>query len=391
VVSQSYTERVAQEVDTYRDVTNVSDLPDIFSYWSERFLLNKLKDIGIDSMEAFYSEPVIARCSETSQLVRVASIGSGNGETEVELAQTLFRAGFENLEVICLEMNSSMQERARRRASDAGVLHLLRFVEADFNEWEADGKYDAIIASHSLHHVVALEHLFAQIHSALSPDGVFLVNDMIGRNGHMRWPEALRPLRSIWAAMPERYKYNHQLRFIDHEFDNHDCSDVGFEGIRAQDILPLLLNTFHPERFLGFANIIGPFVDRGFGHNFDLTNSSDTEFIERVAQLDDLAIDLGMVKPTQMIASFLTHPVPERFFRHRSARFCVRNPEILDLSPRSGSDVDDEEDGDLRADRDRLQSDLVQAQQRIDELLGSRSWRYSEPFRVAMSRLLRRR
>ena len=114
-----------------------------------------------------------------------------------------------------------MQERARKLATASQVLRFLRFVETDFNEWVADGTYDAAIASHSLHHVVALERLlFDQVYSALTPNGVFLVNDMIGRNGHMRWPEALRILRSIWTNMPERYKYNHQLQTVDYEFEN---------------------------------------------------------------------------------------------------------------------------------------------------------------------------
>ncbi len=65
--------------------------------------------------------------------------------------------------------------------------------------------------------------------------------------------------------MPERYKYNHQLRFIDYEFDNHDCSDVGSRVFELKTFSHYCFDTFHPERFLGFANIIGPFVDRGFG------------------------------------------------------------------------------------------------------------------------------
>ena len=107
---------------------------------------------------------------------------------------------------------------------------------------------------------------------------------------------------------------------------------MGFEGIRAQDILPLLLKTFYPERFLGFANIIGPFVDRGYRHNFDPNVTEDSEFIDQVAQLDELTIDLGIVKPTQMIASFRTQQVPQTFFRRRSAHFCVRDPAVHEIS-----------------------------------------------------------
>src|SRR5262249_46889203 len=200
------------------------------------------------------------------------------------------------------------------------------------------------IASHSLHHVVELEHLLDQARSALEPCGRFVINDMIGRNGHMRWPEALAIVELIWATTPVRYRYNQQLSRFEELYENWDCSAVGFEGIRAQDILPLLLKRFYPAEFLGFANVIGLFVDRAFGHNLNPGLEEDRVFIDRVAQLDDLFIDLGVVKPTQMIASFDIEPTEERYFKHCSPKFCVRDPErtfpdIVVSSPGQGSAI----------------------------------------------------
>ena len=161
----------------------------------------------------------------------------------MSLARAVLDRGFRNVEVTCMELNSDMQERAHQAAVTAGAGAHMRFLEADLNEWIADGTYDVVLASHSLHHVVALEHLFGEIVGALPPDGVLLVNDMIGRNGHMRWPEAQEVIEAIWRNMPDRYKYNQQLARFDPEFVNHDCSTEGFEGVRAQDILPLLLRS----------------------------------------------------------------------------------------------------------------------------------------------------
>ena len=45
-----------------------------------------------------------------------------------------------------------------------------------------------------------------------------------------------------------------------------------FEGIRAQDILPLLVERFTFDEFIGFGNVIDPFVDRSFGPNFDIAS-----------------------------------------------------------------------------------------------------------------------
>ena len=86
-----------------------------------------------------------------------------------------------------------------------------------------------------------MEHLFDAVHEGLEQDGIFLTTDMIGRNGHMRWPEALEIIQAIWKFIPDHYKTNHQLKRVEKEYDNWDCSKTGFEGIRAQDILRLLV------------------------------------------------------------------------------------------------------------------------------------------------------
>jgi hypothetical protein len=143
----------------------------------------------------------------------------------------------------------------------------------------------------------------------------------------MRWPEALTLLEMVWASMPERYRFDHQTKRYEHSFVNYDCSQEGFEGIRAQDILPLLLERFHPEAFVAFGNLIDVFVDRGFGPNFDVKKPDDREFIDRVALLDDVAIDLGMVKPTHLIASFRGRETSTRYWHHWAPDYCVRRPE----------------------------------------------------------------
>jgi hypothetical protein len=94
-------------------------------------------------------------------------------------------------------------------------------------------------------------------------------------------------------------------------YENWDCSTEGFEGIRAQDIMPLLLERFEFELFLGFANIITVFVDRAFGHNFDPNRAWDRDFIGRVGAFDEAAIREWTLTPCQMFAVLTTYE-PER-------------------------------------------------------------------------------
>jgi len=60
----------------------------------------------------------------------------------------------------------------------------------------------------------------------------------------------------VWRELPDKYKFNHGMKRIEKTFPNTDYSVAGFEGIRAQDILPLLTRRFHFELFVGFANIV---------------------------------------------------------------------------------------------------------------------------------------
>ena len=98
--------------------------------------------------------------------------------------------------------NPAMLERGWRTACELDVERNLVFMEGDFNRWTPIGRYDVVIANQALHHVLELEHLLDGLKGALRPDGYLLVSDMIGRNGHMRWPEALE----IVQAMEEQIR-----------------------------------------------------------------------------------------------------------------------------------------------------------------------------------------
>jgi hypothetical protein len=135
--------------------------------------------------------------------------------------------------------------------------------------------------------------------------------------------------------MPERYKYNHALKRFEGKYENWDCSTDGFEGIRAQDVLPLLRRYFEFEMFLGYGNLIDIFVDRAFGHNFDPASQEDQRFIDKVALLDDQLIESGELKPTHIIAVMGNAQVENpRVYRHLTPEFCTREATLLERSSR---------------------------------------------------------
>jgi SAM-dependent methyltransferase len=302
-----YGAKLAAELDRFRDDTDVHALPEIFHYWSNRYLRPKLEAIGASHPDDFFARFLLQCCgSGDSGVRRFASIGAGNCDTEVRLARRLLDAGLVDFTIDCVELNDAMLGRGASLARAQGVERHIVAVRADFNAWRPSRQFDGIIANQSLHHVTALEQLFDAVAAALAPDAAFIVSDMIGRNGHQRWPEALTIVREFWRELPASHRYNRQLKRQETEFLDWDCSVSGFEGIRAQDVLPLLVERFGFDLFLGFANVVDPFVDRGFGPNFSIGSDWDKDFVDRVHARDEAELAAGRVKPTHMFAVMRT-------------------------------------------------------------------------------------
>lgn len=321
-----YADRLEGELANFRNVRNVHDLPAIFHYWSQKYLLPKFQALNIPGVTELFVRYVADACrSQLGEVCYVASLGTGNCEAEIAMAEQLVASGITTFQLDCIEVNPDMLVRGKELASSKQVLPYLRFVEADVKQWRCDRQYSVIVANQSLHHFQDLEVLFEKIRSAIGESGVFVVSDVIGRNGHMRWPEALEVIHEVWRSMPDRYKFNHLLRRHECLYENWDCSVGGFEGIRAQDILPLLMHTFEFELFFAYGNIIDIFIDRAFGHNFDIQVEADKEFIDRIAELDEELLAAGTIKPTHLIASMRnSSTMNQQVYRHFTPDFCLR-------------------------------------------------------------------
>jgi len=312
----------------FASIEQVHALPPIYHYWSDKHLRPKLRRLGYDSVDEFFFQSVKrAFAASPRPRRRCASLGSGNCDFEVTLARRLVDAGVGDFVIECLDVNRTMLERGALLAAEHGVAEQVRPLRTDFNSWVPDGPYDAVVANQALHHVVNLEGLFDAVAEALGPEGLFISSDMIGRNGHMRWPEALAIVNEFWRELPAAYRYDRMLARCPPEYQNYDCSKAGFEGIRAQDILPLLVQRFHFETFIAFGNVIDPFIDRAVGDNFDPDRQYDRDFIDRVQARDEALIESGAVKPTHMLAVMTVGPAAGRkYLGILTPEFCVRPP-----------------------------------------------------------------
>ena len=307
-------------------IEQVHALPEIAHYWSNKHLIPILQQVGhSSSIEMFRNYIAQLSRERPREICRVLSVGCGDSASEINIGQWLIENKIENFTFECMDINSEVLERGKRSVASTGYADKFSFTVFDINAWRPIGKYQIILAIQSLHHFLELEMLFDKIHSALDPDGLFLTDDMIGRNGHQRWPEALTSVNALWKELPREYTYNHSLKRYEATYENWDCSVDSFEGIRAQDILPLLVKKFHFDLFVGFGNVIDIFVDRAFGPNFDPERAWDRNFIDRVHALDMQQMEQGIVKPTHIQAAMRNRPVENpRFYKHLTPEFCIR-------------------------------------------------------------------
>ncbi|MFA5684173.1 MAG: class I SAM-dependent methyltransferase [Lysobacteraceae bacterium] len=323
----SYGARLEQELAIFADQVDVNALPDIFHYWSNKYLRPMQEEYGYSNPDQFFAHYLGRAISADARPQRVIySLGAGNCDTEVRVAKLLREAGHSRFRLICLDANPAMLERGRQLAAGEGLADCVIPTRADLNRWQPDTPATAVMANQSLHHFVELETIFDAVQRALPPGAPFVISDMIGRNGHQRWPEALVHVQRFWQELPAAYRYNLQLRRQENTFKDWDCSVAGFEGIRAQDILPLLRERFHFHTFIGFANLVDPFIDRSFGHHFDAQADWDRDFIDRVHALDESLLLAGEITPTHMMAVVANQPCagPPQFSRGLDPARCVR-------------------------------------------------------------------
>lgn len=333
-----YQRRARNEQEIFHGVTDVHALPEIFHYWSNRYLRPMNETFGFSHPEHFF-EVWLGQAHDQvpeGRVAHFASIGSGNCDMEVRMAQALVAAGRRDFVIDCIDLNDAMLERGMAHARNVGVEAHISAQPGDFNHWQPQRSYDAILANQSLHHVLNLEGLFDAISRGIGAHGLLITSDMIGRNGHMRWPEALQIVQEFWRELPDAYRYNRQLQEQQMRFRNWNCARDSFEGIRAQDILPLLVARFGFQLFHAWGNVIDPFIDRGIGHNFDAEGDWDRDFIGRVHARDEAEIHAGRIKPTHMLAVLCNDRSAQPLIRaHLTPDFCLRPPSgFRELLPR---------------------------------------------------------
>jgi SAM-dependent methyltransferase len=397
---KSYDDQVREQIEQYAEVTDIHALPSIYHIWSHRFVLPGLRAVfGVDSMADFYAEGFL-RGAQGVEQPRFISLGCGDGSVEIEVARALRARGLNDFVFECYDLSNILIGRFSAAIPDE-LRRYFRLMARDLNREAIQHPYNGVMANQSLHHMVDLEGIFAAVGDCLAPGGLFVTSDIIGRNGHMRWPETKLFVDYFWPLLAERQRWNVQLSRTEASFIDHDCSGEAFEGIRAQDVLSTILASgLQPARFFGFGGFIDPFVDRGFGHGLDPKNDDDVFLVTRVAQINEILLDVGAIKPTMMLAWFCKQPMESVHYRGRTAEAALRDPHqppewlaaaVADagqhpVDPAYAYRGPNADTASLLANLAGAQTLVAEQAERIRAMEASTSWRITAPMRALRRR-----
>ena len=300
--------KFTEESDRFSASGDSHDLPEIANWFSQNILSGELiKHTGSKSFQELVLKGIKNTRKSNSEFILV-SLGAGHGQIESELLEILPSISPGNTHFHAIDLfspNDTLETHVN------GFTYRLTRTSQDLNKPDFPRNADMFIVHHALHHFVALEEIFASIHEILlANSGTLVVADMVGRNGHMRWPESLRAINRIWEALPEEKKYNNQFNKTWHSFENWDCSSEGFEGIRSEDIMKPLIKFFESDGSFFWGGVLDPFIDRGFGNNFNPKSHEDIEIIKDILAVESKLQEFGYLTATQVIGKFAPRKVP---------------------------------------------------------------------------------
>jgi len=189
---------------------------------------------------------------------------------------------------------------ARQEAEKAGFSEHIDYDVRDLNVVKLEqGRYDAVFATQTLHHIEALEHLLDEIRAALTPDGKLIVNEYVGPV-RFQFPEERLPLMNqLLLALPESHRRNLRTGQLKTEVLRPNAKEVfavdPSESIRSDEIMQLLEERFEIVYQADFGGTLLQFVLADIAGNFDPTDPRDVALIDLVCLYEKTLIEQGVL------------------------------------------------------------------------------------------------
>jgi SAM-dependent methyltransferase len=306
--NDDYDRLVTEELGHYNEITITDELTEGGAHanksWNYYFEYLYSKHFNISFYEAVW------KAAGGRVAPRVLSLGCGYGGHDLHIARSLGGS----YELLAVDLNPGVYYRALQRARAEGLN--IRFEAHDLNRVSLEpGYFDVIYASASIHHIVNLEHLLEQLHRGLKDDGRLVIGDIIGKTQVEFWRENVEYAAKLVKRLPARFRpvvgrrriwrrwfvdpYTIISPYVEPEIQK------GMEGIRQEEIVPLLDRWFRPEKafyFDAYMRLIctNPFI----GHRIDPGKLEDRVVLESLIDEELAVIASGRLRPTEVFGIY---------------------------------------------------------------------------------------
>ena len=154
----------------------------------------------------------------------------------------ILRAGL-CAEVDGYDISREAVKSAKAEAKREGLSANYHRVDLNYLELP-ENSYDLVVAVQSIHHIKRLEHLFGEVNRALTPTGLFIINEYVGPTQFQLPDEQLELINRVFSLLPERLKRRSTDGVVAQEITRVCVKDLveasPFEAIRSAEIIPLI-------------------------------------------------------------------------------------------------------------------------------------------------------
>ncbi|MGI8905472.1 MAG: class I SAM-dependent methyltransferase [Candidatus Sumerlaeaceae bacterium] len=226
---------------------------------------------------------------------RGLSLGCGEGSVEREsIRQGVCR------QMVGLDFAAAAIEIARREARSVGFQDSIRYDVADLDHitFSAD-TYDIIIASHSVHHLTHLEHVASELHKALKPDGILILNEYVGPSRYQWSEKAGALMNDLLRILPREKRFvarDNSYRDVILPLSHEQVIAVDpSESVRSDEILPVFEKYFVMDHRGDFGGTLLQFLLGDIIANFDENNAADRALIDLLVYFEATLIREGVL------------------------------------------------------------------------------------------------
>ena len=126
--------------------------------------------------------------------IEVIDLGCGTGTISRAILDL-----YPNARFTCVDMAPNMLKMAERKLVDAKEV---RFINCDFYKFEFDKKYDAVVSSLALHHLITDDDklgFYRKISDSIKPGGIFVNGDVVQASHQWLYDMYMEKLKEYMA------------------------------------------------------------------------------------------------------------------------------------------------------------------------------------------------